>query len=75
MTPDEVRMLDNRLSIVLIRGEAPVIDAKYDLERHPNIKFTGDGGTAPYVHKALCLYDAGDLDFTFTSLDDIEIFE
>lgn len=75
LTPDEVRMLDNRLAIVLLRGEAPVIDEKYDLMRHPNIKRTADGGAAPYVHNALCLYDRGDLDFTFTSLDDIEIFE
>ena len=75
LTPDEVRMLDNRLSIILIRGEAPVIDAKFDLDRHPNIKLTGDGEAAPYVHNTPCLYDAGDLDFTFTSLDEIEIFE
>lgn len=75
MTPDEVRMLDNRLSIVLIRGEAPVMDAKFDLERHPNLKYTGDGGAAPYVHNAKCLYDAGDLDFEFTSLDETEIID
>ena len=75
LTPDEVRMLDNRLARVLIRGEAPVIDAKYDLMRHPNIKRTADGGAAPYTHSARCLYGADDLDFTFTSLDDIEIFE
>jgi len=75
LTPDEVRMLDNRLALVLIRGEAPVIDAKYDLMRHPNIKRTADGGAAPYTHSARCLYSADDLDFTFTSLDDIEIFE
>ncbi len=75
LTPDEVRMLDNRLALVLIRGEAPVIDAKYDLMRHPNIKRTADGGAAPYNHSAHCLYGADDLDFTFTSLDDIEIFE
>ena len=75
LLPDEVRMLDNRLAIVLVRGEAPVIDAKYDLMRHPNIKLTGDGGAAPYVHNARCLYDAGDLDFTFTSLEEIEILE
>ena len=75
LTPDEVRMLDNRLALVLIRGEAPVIDAKYDLMRHPNIKRTADGGAAPYTHSARCLYGADDLDFTFTSLDDIEIFE
>ena len=75
LTPDEVRMLDNRLALVLIRGEAPVIDTKYDLMRHPNIKRTADGGAAPYTHSARCLYAADDLDFTFTSLDDIEIFE
>ncbi len=75
LTPDEVRMLDNRLALVLIRGEAPVIDAKYDLTRHPNIKRTADGGAAPYTHNACCLYDVGDLDFTFTSLDEIEIIE
>ena len=75
LTPDEVRMLDNRLSIVLIRGEAPVMDAKFDLERHPNLKYTGDGGAAPYVHNAKCLYDAGDLDFEFTSLDETEIID
>ena len=75
LTPDEVRMLDNRLALVLIRGEAPVIDAKYDLTRHPNIKRTADGGAAPYTHNPQCLYDVGDLDFTFTSLNEIEIFE
>ena len=75
MTPDEVRMLDNRYALVLVRGEAPVIDEKYDLMRHPNIKLTGDGGAAPYVHASRCLYSAGDLDFTFTSLDDVEIID
>ena len=35
----------------------------------------GDGGAAPYVHNTLCLYDAGDLDFTFTSLDETEIID
>ena len=75
MTPDEVRMLDNRYALVLLRGEAPVIDEKYDLMRHPNIKRTGDGGAAPYVHNAVCLYAVDDLDFTFTSIDEIEIIE
>lgn len=75
LTPDEVRMLDNRKAIVLIRGEAPVIDDKYDLMKHPNIKFTGDGEAAPYIHSPVCLYDMGDLDFLFTSLEDIEISE
>ena len=75
LTPDEVRMLDNKKAIVLIRGEAPVIDDKYDLMKHPNIKFTADGGAAAYIHSPVCLYDTGDLDFSFTSLDDVEIIE
>ena len=32
MTPDEVRRLDNKNAIVLIRGEKPVIDEKYDID-------------------------------------------
>lgn len=75
MTPDEVRMLDNRLAIVLLRGERPVLDEKYDLMKHPNIKLTEDGGAAPYVHSPVCLYAVDDLSFTFTSLDEIEIIE
>lgn len=72
MTPDEVRMLDNGKAILLIRGERPVVDDKYDILRHPNIKRTGDGEAAPYVHSPVCLYDLGNLSFSFTSLTDIE---
>lgn len=43
MTPDEVRRLDNKNAIVLIRGEKPVIDEKYDILKHPNIHRTEDG--------------------------------
>ncbi len=50
MTPDEVRMLDNRYALLLIRGERPVIDLKYDLMKHPNVALTPDGGAKPYVH-------------------------
>ena len=35
MTPDEVRMLDNRYAILFIRGERPVIDLKIDPLKHP----------------------------------------
>lgn len=31
LTPDEVRRLDNRYAILLIRGTGPVMDLKYDL--------------------------------------------
>lgn len=48
MTPDEVRMLDNKKAILLIRGERPLVDDKYDLMKHPNIKYTEDGGAGVY---------------------------
>jgi len=37
MTPDEVRMLDNRYALLFMKGERPVIDLKYDLTAHPAI--------------------------------------
>ena len=50
MTPDEVRMLDNRYALLFIRGERPVKDFKYDVLKHPNVKLTTDGGMEPYQH-------------------------
>ena len=50
MTPDEVRMLDNRYALAFIRGARPVKDLKYDLMKHPNIRWTSDGGFAEYEH-------------------------
>ncbi len=50
LAPDEVRMLDNRYSLLFIRGERPIKDEKFDLLRHPNIKLTADGGAEPYSH-------------------------
>ncbi len=50
MTPDEVRLLDNRCAILLINGERPVLDQKYDILRHPNLALTEDGGAPPYLH-------------------------
>jgi type IV secretion system protein VirD4 len=50
MTPDEVRMLDNRCALLFIRGEQPVRDLKYDILKHPNVALTADGGAAPYRH-------------------------
>lgn len=75
MTPDEVRMLDNKNAIVLIRGEPPVIDQKYDLMKHPNIKQSHSGGAFPYVHAPVCMYAADDLNFEFASLEELQIIE
>ena len=50
LTPDEVRMLDNRYAILFIRGAKPVMDLKYELMKHPAIRYTIDGGGPPYIH-------------------------
>ncbi len=50
LTPDEVRMLDNRYTLLFIRGERPVKDLKYDILKHPDVTLTEDGGREPFVH-------------------------
>lgn len=50
LTQDEVRMLDNDSAILLIRGEKPIFDKKYDILKHPNVKYTTDGQAKPYKH-------------------------
>ncbi len=52
LTPDEVRMLDNKLSLLFIRGEKPICDDKCDISKHPRVKLTAEGGAAPFVHGA-----------------------
>lgn len=52
LTPDEVRLLDNKKALLFIRGFPAVMDKKYDLNRHPNIRMTVNGGYPRYVHKA-----------------------
>lgn len=49
MTIDEVRKLDTHKAILFIRGEDPVLDKKYNIKRHPNIKLTTDGKAKPYT--------------------------
>lgn len=53
MTPDEVRMLDNRYALLFIRGERPVMDEKFDILKHPNVVLTTDGKGKPYLHGEL----------------------
>jgi type IV secretion system protein VirD4 len=50
MTPDEVRMLDNRYALLFIRGERPVLDEKFEIMRHPNVGSTTDGNAPAFVH-------------------------
>ena len=72
LQPDEVRMLDNQNALLFNRGERPILDAKYDLMKHPNIRYTEDGGAGPFNYaKAPLAHD----DFTFdeTRYDDYEL--
>lgn len=48
MTPDEVRLLSNDKALLFVRGERPILDDKFDLTRHPRVRFTEDGGAPPY---------------------------
>ena len=50
LTLDEVRLLDNSNALIFIRGEKPIMDKKFDILSHPNIKSTEDGGAKPYKH-------------------------
>ncbi len=75
MTPDEVRAMDNAYAIVFIRGERPVIDKKYDILKHPNVKLTEDGGAAPYIHHPGLSFEQTDLSLPFDGLENIEILE
>ena len=75
LTPDEVRAMDNAYAIVFIRGERPVMDRKYDILKHPNIKLTEDGGAAPYIHHPGLTFAQEDLSLPFEGLDNIIIID
>ena len=77
MTIDEVRKLDTHKAILFILGEDPVLDKKYNIKRHPNIKLTTDGKAKPYIHKPQGApnYALPDLPYAFKSLDDYEFID
>ena len=77
MTIDEVRKLDTHKAILFIRGEDPVLDKKYNIKRHPNIKLTTDGKAKPYIHKPQGApdYALPDLPYAFKSLDDYDFID
>ncbi len=69
LTPDEVRLLDNRYALLFIRGEHPVQDDKYNLLKHPNLPYTADGEQSPFQHggtehaldwRSIVLHDDGE---------------
>lgn len=74
LTPDEVRMIDNNYEVVIIRGERAVMDKKFVLQKHRNIKFTEDGGAEPYEKRETADYSDVDLHQDF-DVDAIEVIE
>jgi len=74
LTLDEVRLLDNSNALIFIRGEKPIVDKKFDIMSHPNVKQTADGGAKPYVHIKQSKYIRQNLsvklDDTFTINED-----
>lgn len=50
LTPDEVRMLDNKYALLFVRGERPVQDLKFNLFEHKNVELSGLGKAKPYLH-------------------------
>jgi len=78
MTPDEVRMLDNKYAILFIRGERPIKDLKYDILKHPRVVDTADGKGEIYEHDNI-KHSIGtitidyDIDnYNFENFDDID---
>ena len=74
LTPDEVRLLDNRKAILFVRGERPIMDDKYDLMRHPNIRLAEDGGAPPYDYTQ-AKDAADDLDYSPEQYNDFELLD
>ncbi len=73
LTLDEVRLLDNSNALIFIRGEKPIMDKKFDILSHPNIKSTEDGGAAPYKHNKNNSRFKEDI--SFTNLETVKFIE
>ena len=72
LTPDEVRMLDNKYALLFIRGERPVKDLKYDILKHPNVEYTTDGKADNYEHG---FADQSSFELFCHNLDDFDLNE
>ena len=74
-------MLDNEYSILFIRGERPIKDKKYNILKHPNVKFTADGKENPYFHGetnnaiATINIDLNLYKYKFNEVEEIENYE
>ena len=86
LTPDEVRMLDNKYAILFVRGERPIKDLKYDILKHPNVKLTTDGRASAYEHKKVNIHSVDNIqkyykdlkteinDYEFISSHEMDIY-
>lgn len=55
MTPTELGLMDNKYSIVRLRGEQPFFDKKYNYVKHPNYHMTGDANKKQiYPFREIC---------------------
>ena len=75
LTLDEVRLLDNSNALIFIRGEKPIMDKKFDILSHPNIKLTADGGAVPYTHNKQGKYFRKNMANKFNAPEDVVIDE
>lgn len=77
MMIDEIRMMDTDDAILLIRGERPVLDKKFDITKHPNFKKSAAGSGPAYVHKPPMEpdYSLPDLPYEFHALDDYDFID
>lgn len=75
LTLDEVRLLDNSNALIFIRGEKPIMDKKFDILSHPNIKLTADGGAVPYTHNKQGKYFRKNMANKFSAPEDVVIDE
>lgn len=76
LTPDEVRLIDNKYALLFIRGERPVQDLKFNLFEHKNVSLSGLGGEKKYIHgnteKSIGSFS---LDFNIDDLENSELIE
>ena len=63
------------LALIFIRGERPVMDDKYPIQKHPNYRLTADGGKPPYQKKFdIPSYEQNDLPHEI-NIENLEILE
>ena len=81
LTADEVRLLDNDYAFLFVRSEPAIMDKKYDIMKHPNIKYISDGGMPIYEHGKADLFIedwqnilVSDQEYEILSGDEMDIY-